>query len=80
MEQGRKEQQVETLKQILQTRFATVPDVISTALARCTLEQLQALVNPALDAADLNTFLAQIPEPKSNGEANNPVDGNPSIV
>ena len=55
-------QQVDVLTIILATRFDTLPDEISNALAHCTLDQLQDLINPALDAPDLNTFLTHTPK------------------
>ena len=70
IEQGRVAMQI-TLEQLLKSRFETLPEEASTKLARCTLGQLQKLVNPALDAPDLEAFLAFIPEPVEGEE--NPV-------
>ena len=61
IEQGRVAMQI-TLEQLLKSRFEALPEETSTKLARCTLDQLQKLVNPALDAPDLEAFLALIPE------------------
>ena len=49
------------LEQLLVRRFGPISDALRAQLHAYTLDQLQALVNPALDAADLDAFAAQIP-------------------
>jgi|GEM_PF-161748 len=65
IEQGRSAMQ-STIEQLLQTRFGNVTETVSATLGDCTLDQLQALVNPALDAPDLDAFLAHIPVPSND--------------
>lgn len=50
-----------TIEQLLRTRFGNVSTEISAALTNCTLDQLQSLINPALDSPDLEAFLAKVP-------------------
>ncbi len=61
-EQGIEQGIQTTIEQLLEKRFGIVPGTLSARLRACTLEQLQALVNPALDAPNLETFLAYVPE------------------
>lgn len=67
-EEGRKEASEEgaaamrvTIEQLLQRRFGSVPAEVSALLQKYKLAELQPLVNPALDAADLDAFLAHLP-------------------
>ena len=70
-QEGREEGIRITIQQILKTRFDNVSDEALTALTNCTLDQLQALINPALDAPDLATFLALIPDAaEGDGQSN----------
>lgn len=70
IEQGIEQGVQKTILQILQTRFDTVSDEITAVLSGCSLEQLQALVNAALDVPNLNAFLSQIP--KTDEESTKP--------
>ncbi|MEZ4675999.1 MAG: hypothetical protein R2932_17370 [Caldilineaceae bacterium] len=48
--------------QILQSRLGEAPEAIHERLAHCSLDQLNALVNPALDARTWDEFTAHLPE------------------
>ena len=70
--EGRKEASEEgtaamriTIEQLLQRRFGSVPAEVSALLQKYKLAELQPLVNPALDAADLDAFLALLPKQKA---------------
>ena len=51
------------LEQILQRQLGPVPAAVRNALRQCTLAELPTLVNPALDAATWDEFLAALPTP-----------------
>ena len=50
-----------TLTQILRQRLGDVPSAINKALQHCTLDQLNTLVNPALDASTWEVFAEALP-------------------
>lgn len=62
IELGQKKERIAIVEQILQKRFGTLPTEATERLSRCTLEQLQILINPALDAPDLDTFFTSLPK------------------
>lgn len=62
-EEGRKEGKLELITQILQRRLGDIPADVRNRLRRCTLAQLNTLVNPALDAATWKDFAAVLPHP-----------------
>lgn len=51
-----------TITQILRQRLGEVSPTISEALQRCTLNQLNALVNPALDTPTWEDFAKVLPK------------------
>lgn len=63
--EGRKEGKLELISQILQRRLGDMPATVEERLRRCTLTQLNRLVNPALDAATWEEFVAAFPQPRS---------------
>ena len=96
-EEGRKEGREEgreegcaamqfTIEEVLKRRFKDVSNEIRTSLTKCNLEQLQALINPALDAPDLDAFLPHIPKRDAEDEeigideADNPSDDDGDIA
>lgn len=63
IEQGREEvcgAMQATIEELIIHRFGATSDEIRAGLKACTLEQLKGLVNPALNAPDINSFLAQV--------------------
>lgn len=60
-EEGREEALCHTIEQILGRRLGNLPPVVSERLEACTLAQLNTLVNPALDAATWDEFVAALP-------------------
>ena len=50
-----------TLTEILKHRLGAMPTAIDERLRACTLAQLNPLVNPALDAATWEEFMAALP-------------------
>lgn len=63
--EGRKEGEIalyRTIEQILQRRLGDLPPTVRDRLRRCTLTQLNELVNPALDAATWEEFVASLPK------------------
>lgn len=68
IEQGRKLQQIDILKQLLQMRFGEIPEGMLSVLSECTLDQLQSLFNPALEAESLTAFMAHIELPNEDSE------------
>lgn len=65
--EGRKEGKLELIAQILQRRLGDMPPTVLDRLRRCTLTQLNTLVNPALDAATWEEFAAALPPIVSKG-------------
>ena len=53
------------LEQILARRLGIVPALVNERLGHCTLAQLNDLVNPALDAATWDEFVAALPEQRA---------------
>ena len=53
-----------TIERILQQRLGNILPIVHTRLAACTLAQLNTLVNPALDAASWDEFVAALPDAK----------------
>jgi hypothetical protein len=58
-----------TLTDILRHRLGELPAVIDERLRACTLDQLNTLVNPALDAATWAEFAVHLPAPPDTNEA-----------
>ena len=54
-----------TIERILQQRLGNILPIVHTRLAACTLAQLNTLVNPALDAASWDEFVAALPEQRA---------------
>lgn len=63
--EGRKEGKLDLIEQILQRRLGEIPPTVRDRLRRCTLTQLNTIVNPALDAATWEEFAAALPQPKT---------------
>lgn len=63
--EGQKEGKLEMIEQILQRRLGDMPDPVRDRLRCCTLNQLNALVNPALDAATWEEFADALPQPQA---------------
>jgi hypothetical protein len=61
--EGHKEGKLEMIVQLLQRRLGDVPTDVHERLHRCTLTQLNTLVNPAFDAATWEEFVAALPQP-----------------
>ena len=59
--EGRKEGKLDLIEQILQRRLGDIPPTVRDRLRRCTLTQLNTLVNPALDAATWDEFAVTLP-------------------
>ena len=59
------------IEQLLLRRFGEIPNEIHTLLTLCTPEQLTELVNPALDATDLDMFVAYLPGDDESGGMTN---------
>jgi hypothetical protein len=51
------------IEQILQKRLGAIPTAVHERLRVCTLDQLNTLVNPALDAATWDEFIVALPAP-----------------
>lgn len=62
-EEGQKNERVAMIVRILQHNFGVISETIPQQLSLCTLNQLQPLINLALDATDLEEFLLEIPDP-----------------
>lgn len=60
----RKEGKLELIEQILQRRLGAMPTAVRDRLHRCTLNQLNTLVNPALDVTTWEELGAVLPQPK----------------
>ena len=60
IEQG-KRVMYHTLVQVLTHRLGEMPAAVETRLQSCTLDQLNALVNPVLDVATWEEFAALLP-------------------
>ncbi len=58
---GREEGKLELIEQILQCRLGEMPATGKERLHHCTLPQLNALVNPAVDATTWDEFLVALP-------------------
>ncbi len=67
-EEGREEALCRTIEQILQRRLGNLPPVVNKRLAACTFAQLNTLVNPALDAATWDEFVAALPPQPATDE------------
>jgi flagellar biosynthesis/type III secretory pathway protein FliH len=66
-EEGREEGEAtarQIIEQILQRRLGKVPAAVHEHLALCDLDQLNTLVNPALDMPTWEEFAACLPERK----------------
>ena len=61
-EEGEKLGKLETLAHILQHRLGEMPATVSERLSHCTVNELNALVNPALDATTWAEFLVALPK------------------
>ena len=62
LQQGIEQGIYRTLAEILKHRLGEMPSDVEQRLRACTLDQLNHLINPALDAAAWETFVAALPE------------------
>ena len=63
IEQGIEQGMYRTLVAMLNHRLGEIPRAVDERLRTCTLAQLNTLVNPALDAATWDAFIAALPQP-----------------
>lgn len=60
--QGIKSERIDTIIKLLDRRFDVASDDVRDKLADYTLDQLDDLIDPALDAPDLDAFFAHLPK------------------
>lgn len=66
-EEGRKEGQVHLLLHLLTHQFGPASETIRTRIQALTIEQIESLVDIALDQATLDAFVEQLPPPPATG-------------